>query len=272
MREFVISEVTSLSNFIDNFFPELTNAQLNKLYKLRDIKVNGSRINKDVNLHFGDRVSFYIPEKDILPLNIDIVYQDDNILIIDKEDGMNSEGVFNYLKRERNIFFIHRIDRNTKGLLIFAKNEVSEKILLNAFKERSVAKNYLALAYGKFTEKEKTLTAYLKKDAEKSKVYIYDKPVSDSQQIITKYKVIEEYDDSSLIEIELITGKTHQIRAHFAYIGHFIIGDGKYGKEEINKKFKKTRQCLIAKTIKFENLSGILQYLNGKEFKSNKMF
>jgi 23S rRNA pseudouridine955/2504/2580 synthase len=273
MREFVVNETTKLNNFLDNFFPEITNVQLNKLYKLKDIKINGARVNNsNVIVNIGDKVAVYIPEKDVMPLKVDIIYQDDNILIIDKEDGINSEGVFNYFKRERNIYFIHRIDRNTKGLLVFAKNIEAEKILLNAFLERAIVKKYLALVFGKFTQKEQTLTAYLKKDSELSKVYIYDKQVSNSQQIITKYKVLEEYEETSLIEVELITGKTHQIRAHLAYLGHYIIGDGKYGKEEINKHHNKSRQCLIAKYIKFEQLNGNLEYLNGKEFKSYKMF
>jgi len=262
-----------LSNFLDNYFPELTNAQLNKLNKLRDIKINGVRNNNSNTIvNAGDKVAIYIPEKDVAPLNIDIIYQDDNILIIDKEDGINSEGVYNFLKRERNIYFIHRIDRNTKGLLVFAKNTEAETILLDAFKDRTITKKYFALVYGKLPDKENTLTAYLKKDSLSATVYIYDKQVSNSEQIITKYKVIEEYDDTSLIEVELVTGKTHQIRAHLAYLGNFIIGDGKYGDEDINKSHNKNRQCLIAKSIKFNKMSGILEYLNDKEFKSNKMF
>ena len=166
------------------------------------------------------------------------------------------------------IFPCHRLDRNTTGLVLFAKNEEALNILLEKFKNREIEKHYQSLVYGIPRKKEDTLTAYLFKDAKKSLVYISDVPKKGYEKIITSYKVIScnNKNNTSLLDVNLHTGKTHQIRAHLAYIGYPIIGDGKYGDREINKKFGYKYQQLCSCSLKFcfRTDAGILNYLNNK--------
>ena len=140
--------------------------------------------------------------------------------------------------------------------------------MLNGFKNRNFDKYYLAEVYGTPTINSAELTAYLVKDKERAKVTIYDKPQKDSEKIVTAYKVLQQKEKTSMLEVKLITGKTHQIRAHLAHIGHFIVGDGKYGYESINRQFHATKQRLTAyKTVLNFDDGSPLNYLNGREFK-----
>ena len=163
----------------------------------------------------------------------------------------------------------HRLDRNTTGLVLFAKNEDSLNILLEKFKNHEIQKKYLALVYGIPKVKKARLETYLFKDNKKSIVYISDTFKTGYSKIITSYSVIKEYDNnSSLLEVEIETGKTHQIRAHLAHIGYPIIGDGKYGINSVNKDFGFKFQQLKAYelTFNFRTDSKCLNYLNGKTF------
>ncbi|MDE6613483.1 MAG: RNA pseudouridine synthase, partial [Clostridia bacterium] len=168
-------------------------------------------------------------------------------------------------------FAVHRLDRNTQGLIVFAKNKGAEAELLSAFKERRVIKTYIALCKNRFKEESATLTAYLKKDEKSASVKIYDKEVPDSVKIITQYSLVEKRGDIALVRITLHTGRTHQIRAHFAHVGCPVLGDGKYGDEALNKKYGFKRQCLISKILAF-CFTGKLSYLNGKSFISGFEF
>ncbi len=163
----------------------------------------------------------------------------------------------------------HRLDKNTKGIVLFAKNKEALKILLEKFKNHEIEKHYIAKVYGIPKEEHKILKDFLFKDAKKNIVYISPVKKMGYQEIITEYKIIEKnkLENTSILEVILHTGKTHQIRAHLAYIGHPIIGDGKYGNGKINRKLKQTKQNLTAYKLifKFTSNSGILEYLNGME-------
>ena len=248
-----------------------------KILRKKDIKVNGKRTNKDILVYSKDIIEIYLPNTE-KKLNIEIIYEDENILVVNKKANIEVVGekslttqIQEYYK-EKNIkpMPCHRIDRNTTGLVLFAKNNEALEILLNKFKNHEIDKHYLALVYGIPKEKHKVLEDYLFKDNKKSQVYISNSYKKGYQKIITIYKVLEERkDNTSLLDVEIKTGKTHQIRAHLAYIGYPIIGDGKYGKNEINKKFHKKYQCLKSNELKFNftTPSGILDYLNGKSIK-----
>lgn len=266
MLEIVSDKTQTLKEFTENHYAQAS-FFWNTLLRNKDIKVNGKRVSKDVRLFKGDVVRYYLTEKQAQKSAFHLLYEDENVLIVDKESGVNSEAVFSALSRERPCYFIHRLDRNTQGLLAFALNETSETELLRAFKHRQVEKRYHALCFGNFPKDKDVLCAYLKKDAERSLVKIFDTPVNGGEEIITEYEVVERLGETTLAEITLHTGKTHQIRAHLAHVGCPIVGDMKYGDAEKNKALGRARQCLVAKRLCFQT-SGVLAYLNGKEFTS----
>ena len=167
---------------------------------------------------------------------------------------------------------INLICENNKSKVTNSINEESLKILLEKFKKHEIEKHYLALVYGIPNKKEEKAVAYLFKDKKKAQVYIRDTFKTGYQKIITKYTVLEKRkDDTALLDVEIETGRTHQIRAHLAYMGYPIIGDGKYGKNEINKQFNRKYQMLCSYKLKFNfcTESGILDYLKGKEIRLN---
>ncbi len=247
-------------------------SEFSKLLKNKDIKVNGKRTSCDLSLAVGDVITVYANlEKPLVCQTHDVIFEDDNILVVDKYKGVNSDTLYNELSKNTELYYIHRLDLNTDGVMIFAKNTIAERELKKGFKDRTFDKAYLALVYGFFDKKEGLLSDYLIKDEESSTVKIICNKTRLALPVKTQYLVLKTGRKTSLLKVNLLTGRTHQIRAHLAFYGHFIIGDGKYGKEEINRKLKVKKQQLssYSLTLHFEENSP-LKYLDNKTFKVDK--
>ncbi len=266
MKEFIADKNRKLSKLALYHLEDLSFSSFMKALRKKDVKVNGKRVSQDITLSVGDKVEIFYCSTFVEKYQI--LYKDENVLVINKYSGHTAESVYEQIKKDYDTAgFIHRLDRNTSGIMIFSLNPTAESELLKGFKERNFDKKYTTTVVGKMPKKEDVLTAYLVKDKDSSLVKIYNKKVQGSVLIKTGYKVIEENKDTSKLEITLYTGKTHQIRAHLAHIGNPILGDGKYGDFEMNKKYNLTEQQLSATqlTLNFEQES-MLNYLNGKIF------
>ena len=267
-----------LDKFLKDNISTLSNNLFYKTLRKKDIKINGKRVSENVTVFENDEILVYIPDNLLEnKLNLDIIYEDNNILLINKPSNIEVTGQDSLTEVVHKLYSscefkpmpCHRLDRNTSGLILFAKNTQALEILLDKFKYHEIEKHYLALVYGIPQKKNERLISYLFKDSSKSLVYISDVPKKGYQKIITSYSLIESFDNNtSLLDVEIETGRTHQIRAHLAHIGLPIIGDGKYGINEINKKFKAKTQKLISYKLifKFESDSKILEYLSKKSF------
>ena len=266
MKKFIATQENNLKDFTDSVYPQ-GGFCFARLLKNKDIKVNGARVNCNVALKAGDEVVYYTSQKQEQMPSHTTVYEDENIYIADKPSGVSSEGLFSELCEKGEFYAVHRLDRNTEGLIVFAKNKTAEDELLSAFKERTMQKTYLALCKNSFKQPSARLTAYLTKDDKRGLVTVFNSPQGGAVKIITEYQVLEERGDIALVKIILHTGRTHQIRAHTAFIGCPVLGDEKYGDTALNKKYAARRQRLIAKYLSF-NFSGKLSYLNGKTFES----
>ncbi len=264
MKSFIAEKPEKLSKALLRLYNGgLPYGTLMRLLKNKEIKVNGSRISKDLALSVGDKIEVYFDGVDsvIIP---SLIYNNEEVFVFKKPSGITSEDFEKEVQKTyEGAMLCHRLDRNTSGLLVFARG-VSYEEMLKAFKDRTIDKFYYAEVYGEVNPESATLTAYLKKDEKASEVKIYPKQVEGSVKIITEYQTLEKRPESTLLKVKLITGKTHQIRAHLAYIGNFIIGDGKYGKNEVNKRFKAKTQRLVAGELKFNFKKGSpLERLNG---------
>lgn len=271
-------EEKNLVTYLTNKFPSLKLGSVYKALRKKDIKINGIRINKNVTLHFKDKLDIYISDYELYGVNlqdIKTIYEDNNIIVFYKPINLEVVGNFSLTsimgKSHSFLEPCHRIDRNTTGLVLYAKNEESLNILLNKFKQKEIEKHYICVCYGIPAKNSEDLKAYLFKDSKRSIVYISDEPKKGYSKIFTSYKVISVNREKnlSLLNITLHTGKTHQIRAHLAHVGLPILGDGKYGSYQINKKFGITTQLLCSYSLlfKFSDNNDILSYLNEKEIK-----
>ena len=295
-----------LDRFLAKAVPLLPASLAQKYIRLKRIKLAGKRVSRDTRLNEGDVLQLYIndeffdtPSQDNAYLTVatpklNIVYEDENLLLVDKRPGLavhphdgaeygktliDHIQAYLYAKhewrpREENAFtpaLCNRIDRNTGGIVIAAKNAEALRILNQKIKDREIDKRYLAIVEGTPKPKEGVLKGYLFKDAVKNRVFVTDTPQAGSKSCETRYRVLQSKNGLSLVECELVTGRTHQIRAQFAHAGHPLLGDGKYGK--LDKRYTRTYQALYSYrlTFRFTTDAGCLAYLDGRQFRVEKV-
>ena len=306
MKEFTIKSNDAsqrLDRFVGKAVPLLPDSLLQKYIRLKRIKVNGKGSKRDYHLAAGDTVQLYIndeffekPREENSYLKVgtprlNIVYEDENILLADKKPGVlcHSAGVWDYNTLIANIqaylaqkgewnpkaensftpALCNRIDRNTGGIVIAAKNAESLRILNEKIRDREIEKYYLCAVKGRPSPSNGRLENYLFKDEKKNQVFVKNKPEPGAKTAVTEYRTLCSKNGLSLVECRLLTGRTHQIRAQLSHIGNPLIGDGKYGRESINKGYDEKGQALYSYKLYFEfpTDAGILEYLKGREFK-----
>ena len=290
-----------LDKFVTKTAPLLPATLLYKYIRLKRIKVDGKRAEINTRLALGSVVEMYIndeffepksPKYDFMSAakSLDIVYEDENLLLADKQQGLlvhPDDNEYNdtliariqrylyekgeYNPEAENSFrpaLANRIDRNTGGIVIAAKNAEALRILCDKIKSREIDKMYLTVVHGKPPKNEDILEGYLEKNEDRRQVYIKNKMTEDTKTVRTKYSVLASKNGLSLLKIQLLTGRTHQIRAHLASIGCPLLGDGKYGVNKTDKAMGFKCQALYSYKLKFNFTTdgGILEYLNGKTF------
>ena len=291
-----------LDKFISKRFKSMPAALMYKYIRKKCIKVNGKKCEISTRLREGDVVTLYIkdeffdePQYDVYdfmkaPAKLDVVYEDGNIILMNKPAGLlcHPDETYHfdsllarlqhymyekgeYDPKAENSFapaLANRIDRNTGGIVIGAKNAESLRVLNEKIKERELEKTYLCLVHGVPKRRQALLEDYLEKNEKQNRVYISRKPKPGAKTVKTRYAVLKTMGKMSLCEVQLLTGRTHQIRAHMASIGHPLVGDGKYGTNELNRDIPLKWQALCSYKLKFafKTDAGILEYLNGREF------
>ena len=305
MRELIIGKNDAgarLDRFVSKALPLLPPALLQKYIRIKRIKVNGGRAQRDQRLTEGDVVQLYIndeffdkPSEENMFLTlfkpqVDIVYEDENLLLVNKRPGLvvhadetekvntliNHIQAYLYQKREwnprwENAFapaLCNRIDRNTGGMVIAAKNAETLRIINEKIRLREIDKRYLCITVGRPKPPEGRIECFLLKNEQKKQVSVYHKPVPGGKTAVTDYRTLETRGELSLVEVILETGRTHQIRASFADLGCPLLGDGKYGRGDVNRRYGETRQALYAYELTFDlpTDAGLLNYLRGRTF------
>ena len=305
MREFTIGKNDAgqrLDRWLGKTLPLLPAPLAQKYIRLKRVKVNGKGSQRDVRLQVGDLLQLYIndeffdqPREDnaflaVFKPKLDIVYEDENLMLLNKRPGLLCHAdehekvntlithiqAYLYQRKEWNPRDEHsfipalcnRIDRNTGGIVMAAKNAETLRILNQKIRDREIAKYYLAIIHGRMTPPQGKLEGFLLKDEDRAQVKVFSRPVPGGKSAATLYKTLKVNRGLSLVECELLTGRTHQIRAQFAAAGHPLLGDGKYGRERDNKQYGRSFQALYSYKLAFSfpTDAGILEYLRGRVF------
>lgn len=272
-------------DYIRTLFPDLQESAIRKLFSARDVKLDGSPVSRDTALKSGQELKIYLPDKAVPARILRVVYEDEDILLVNKPAGVSVEhdapGSISltelcrlYLTESGPCLFppvpCHRLDHRTCGLIIFAKNSRALEIMQDAFRSRSLDKYYICLVRGMMKPPEAVCSAYLLKDASRSRVRILDHPAPGALPITTGYETVESGAVSRL-KVHLITGRTHQIRAHLAAMGHPVLGDDLYGDRMFNKaqKARSLKLCAVSLTM---HTGGLLPNLDGRVFSIDPPF
>lgn len=311
MKEFIIAKNDAdqrFDKFITKTVPLLPKSLLYKYLRTKRIKLNGKKAEISTRLREGDKVEMYINDEFFAEreerysfLNagkeLSVVYEDENILLLNKKVGLLShpeEGEYTdtLISRVQRYLYekgeydpkselsftpalANRIDRNTSGIVMAAKNAEALRILNEKIKLREIDKKYLCITIGHPPKNKAVIEGFLIKDEKKNTVTVLSRPVPGGKSIKTGYTVIQSKGDLSLVEVELFTGRTHQIRAHMASVGCPLLGDGKYGTNALNKKYggyKKQCLCSYKTTFSFKSDAGILNYLKDKSFEVDEVW
>ena len=306
MKEFTIGKNDAgqrLDRWLAKTLPLLPAPLAQKYIRLKRVKVNGKGSQRDVRLQLGDILQLYINDEffeqpreenaflSVFKPHLDIVYEDENLMLLNKRPGLLCHAdehekvstlithiqAYLYQKKEWNPRDEHsftpalcnRIDRNTGGIVIAAKTAEALRILNDKIKDREMEKRYLCIVHGRPKPPEGLIENYLRRDEKRKQVTLHRTRVPGAKTARTRYRTLTSHGRLSLVECELLTGRTHQIRAHMASIGCPLLGDGKYGTNELNRPYGETGQALYAYslTFRFAQDAGALQYLNGKTFK-----
>lgn len=311
MRELVVKKNDAnqrLDKFLLKKFKTMPKKMAYMYIRKKCVKVNGKKATPEVMLKENDLLTFYIKDEFFdniqeenyeflkAPKNLKIIYEDENIILLDKKPGvivhqdksyhfdclllrlqhyLYDNGEYN--PKEENCFapaLVNRIDRNTGGIVIGAKNAESLRILNQKMKDRELHKFYLCLLINRPKKDNAILSDYLIKNEKTNKVTVLKNEKQGAKKILTKYSVLETNNNLTLCEVELLTGRTHQIRAHMSSIGCPILGDNKYGNKKLNQKYSLSKQCLYSYKLSFDFTtdSGILSYLDKKDFSTNDIW
>lgn len=253
----------SLARWLAWSYPALPRNVMQAVLQGKDIKVNGNRISGDVDLNHGDEVTLYIPDEKLNGPSIDVLYHSDAVVIAVKPAGVLSKAdgeadmearVSGWLQSKGEppeARACHRLDSGTGGLMIFARNAEAESAVRSMMEQGRIRKTYRCVVRGKPNPSHAVLTAWLSKDAERAFVQVHHKPAPGRRTAVTEYTVISSDGERSLLEVTLHTGRTHQIRAHLADLGHPILGDDKYGDRAFNREHKARKQLLWACRLAF---------------------
>ena len=291
---YITKNEKNLSAFLQDSYPLLKTGTLNKFLRANKIKVNGKKVPLNTALKKGDVINLYIEDtyfekpnqKNAFKFagkNIDIVYEDENLLVVNKPAGIpviddNWQNFDTLVNRVKNHYFTnnsdcspalcHRLDTGTSGLVLLAKNDEFLQFMLDIFKDKELEKEYICVVKGIPKQKNATYSAFLTKNAKDAYVTVTTNAKNNtSKPITTKVTLVESYGDYSLLNVGLITGRTHQIRAHLAFLGMPILGDSRYGINSLNRQLKMKYQALCSRKIKFGKITdNRYSYLSEKEF------